>query len=197
MKKKSKFLGHLLVAITGIGVLLGSLFLNSDELAKNDEESDDVVNQKAIVYRSNKKSLKKVFYFLRCFVFMPIWIITTFILKLIKKLLDLLAFPILKYLLIFLIVFLILLLIIILSIKLMYPELKLREIINTKMIISTLISSLLIDLSFILYEYYYKDYEEYLYLLVFIFGFFDILYNLYPYIKFKLNKKAIELEKYE
>ena len=64
MKKKSKFLGHLLVAITGIGVLLGSLFLNSDELAKNDEESDDVVNQKAIVYRSNKKSLKKVFYFL-------------------------------------------------------------------------------------------------------------------------------------
>ena len=186
-----------MVTITGIGVLLGSLFLNSDELAKNDEESDDVVNQKAIVYRSNKKSLKKVFYFLRCFVFMPIWIITTFILKLIKKLLDLLAIPILKYLLIFLIVFLILLLIIILSIKLMYPEFKIREIINKKMIISTLISSLLIDLSFILYEYYYKDYEEYLYLLVFIFGFFDILYNLYPYIKFKLNKKAIELEKYE
>ena len=118
--------------------------LIKEEIKKND---DHAIEEKAIIEKSEIKeyAVNKIPAIIRTIVLLPMWFIGHFLLGLLDKLVKLVASPVIAFLLSTLFTFLILLLIIVLFIKLLFPDMPLKKILNKKLIIGVLISSLLIN----------------------------------------------------
>lgn len=174
-KHNKKILATLIAGLTSISVLLGGAFSNPEEVINDDLKDDIHANTTTI--NNRKTILSKVLNLLKVIIGVPLWAVVSLIIKTLNKLLKLISLPILKYLLLFLIVFILLSLISILCIKLICPNLRLKEIITKRLIISSLVSSIVIVVANLILNN--NDYE---YSIVFIIGVINIVYNVFPYI---------------
>ena len=144
--KKKNFIATVLASLAGIGILLASAFNSPDEIINDDLNENKAVVKSEIKNKQKLSFIDRIPLFLKAIVGVPLWILGNLLLKLIDKLAKLTLLPFLKYLLIWFLLFLIILIIIALCIKLLFPEIPFRKIINKKLILNVAIGTFIISI---------------------------------------------------
>ena len=151
-----------------------------------DVDDDDDEDKK---YSAFAKIAQKVPDVLKFILSIPIWLFTHIVLAAVKKIFLKIMTPILAYLLHFLLMAILTLAIIVLIVKLLFPEKKVKEILNRKLVLYVCISDLLSDLTDFLFTKYIDGFGPYSDLYQFIFGLFVITFALIPYIQLYVKEK--------
>ncbi len=194
-----------LVSISS-SVLLSSTIDNPNEIINNMNikqnnnieyasinEDDDILNDYDQENNSDSKNLilnliYKLPKFIRIIFVVPMWFLGTFISFMINKLLS----PILGIIIDFIVSTLISLLIIVICVKILFPNLSLKKILNKKTILTVVISNFILFILDIIMPHIYPDYTFYRNLFKLIVRTIIIIILLIPFIKLfiKNNKKA-------
>lgn len=182
MKLNKKFITGIIAAITSIGILISSGIVDDNELINKEKIDNNQVIQSTINHHKQSPYLE----ILLKIIGIPIWAIVSLLIKLLNKSIKMFNSLLLMFLLKFIIFFIFLLLIIIICIKLIFPNLKIKNIINKRLIISTLIGTI----CYIFVDYFIKD-NEFEYLIIFFVGLIVLIINLIPFIKIKNNEKQL------
>lgn len=195
-KKKGLLLSALGTGIASIGLMIAASVTPAHEIG-SENQGDTGNNENKItldesdVYAESKEKeniLDKIPMILRSIIGVPLMIIGTILLKLMNAALKIVAMPIISFLLGWLGIFLLLLLIILICLKLIFPDKKLRELINKKLIITVLIGSLVIRLSQVILPNVWDSYSEYEFAITLCLGLIIIMIVIIP----ALIKKAKE-----
>lgn len=187
-KKNAKLITTIGTAIASLGLMVAGAFASPKDILEYSNEQDlDNKNTSTLSgdnyfkYETIKQSvLEKTPLILRAIIGVPLWIIGTLLIKLFNGFIKLALSPIISFLLGWLFIFLILFGIILLCLKLIFPNKKLKELINKKLIITCLIGSLTIRLSQIILPKVWNDYSYYEFSITLILGLIVILIVLIP-----------------
>ena len=187
---KKKIIATIIALLASAGILVGSLSSDYDDINKKIIKAE---NSKAVIntYKEKNIILVKIFNILKKIIGIPLWLIASLLIKIIFKIIKLITLPIIKYILFVLIITLLLIIICMICIKILCPNLKIRQIIDFKMFISSFISALIILLFYIFKENIYAEYE---YLIIFSVGIIDITFNICPYLFLKTNNYQKQIE---
>lgn len=189
--KKKNFIASVLASLAGIGILLASAFNSPDEIINDDLNENKAVVKSEIKNKQKLSFIDRIPLFLKAIVGVPLWILGNLLLKLIDKLAKLTLLPFLKFLLIWFLLFLIILIIIVLCIKLLFPEIPFRKIINKRLILNVAIGTFIISILNILLPFIWKEYLDYKYTVTFVLGLVLIILNVLPFIREKSKINAI------
>ena len=193
--RKKKLIATLAAAIAGIGVLISGAYDTPDDMFTNNEVSDKnhiVIEASTSVKEKEKAPLiSRIPFLVKAIFAVPLWLLGTIVIELIDKFLKITFLPLLKYIILWILLFLIIMGIIVLIIKLLFPEMKIRDIITRKMIMTVAAGTLVMLLITILLPMAYKPYENYKYVGLFAMGLVLIVYELYPYVKMKAQEPVI------
>lgn len=183
MKKNKKKIIKTAATISGIGVLIANLFESPKDIINNEPINNahiETINNKTHINLVST-IIEKIPLLFKIFVLIPLWIIGSIIIKIINKLLLLITSPILKFLLRTLIIFIILLIIVLLILKLLFPDKKIKELINKKLIISIFIASIILNITDLILMKNTK-YQKIKSIIIFSLGLILILLILRPFI---------------
>ena len=161
--------------------------INEDDDIFDDYDQEDNSDFKNIILNLIYKLPK----FIRIFFVVPMWFLGTFITFITNKLLKLLS-PILGTIIDFIVSTLISLLIIVICVKILFPNLSLKKILNKKTILTVVIGNFILFILDIIMPHIYPDYTFYRNLFKLIVRTIIIIILLIPFIKLfiKKNKKA-------
>jgi hypothetical protein len=161
--------------------------INEDDDIFDDYDQEDSSNFKNIILNLIYKLPK----FIRIFFVVPMWFLGTFITFITNKLLKLLS-PILGTIIDFIVSTLISLIIIVICVKILFPNLSLKKILNKKTILTVVIGNFILFILDIIMPHIYPDYTFYRNLFKLIVRTIIIIILLIPFIKLfiKKNKKA-------
>ena len=161
--------------------------INEDDDIFDDYDQEDSSDFKNIILNLIYKLPK----FIRIFFVVPMWFLGTFITFITNKLLKLLS-PILGTIIDFIVSTLISLLIIVICVKILFPNLSLKKILNKKTILTVVIGNFILFILDIIMPHIYPDYTFYRNLFKLIVRTIIIIILLIPFIKLfiKKNKKA-------
>ena len=161
--------------------------INEDDDIFDDYDQEDSNDFKNIILNLIYKLPK----FIRIIFVVPMWFLGTFISFMLNKLLKLLS-PILGLIIDFIVSTLISLLIIVICVKILFPNLSLKKILNKKTILTVVIGNFILFILDIIMPHIYPDYTFYRNLFKLIVRTIIIIILLIPFIKLfiKKNKKA-------
>ena len=161
--------------------------INEDDDIFDDYDQEDSNDFKNIILNLIYKLPK----FIRIIFIVPMWFLGTFISFMLNKLLKLLS-PILGLIIDFIVSTLISLLIIVICVKILFPNLSLKKILNKKTILTVVIGNFILFILDIIMPHIYPDYTFYRNLCKLIVRTIIIIILLIPFIKLfiKKNKKA-------
>ncbi len=161
--------------------------INEDDDIFDDYDQEDSNDFKNIILNLIYKLPK----FIRIIFIVPMWLLGTFISFMLNKLLKLLS-PILGLIIDFIVSTLISLLIIVICVKILFPNLSLKKILNKKTILTVVIGNFILFVLDIIMPHIYPDYTFYRNLFKLIVRTIIIIILLIPFIKLfiKKNKKA-------
>ena len=161
--------------------------INEDDDIFDDYDQEDSNYFKNIILNLIYKLPK----FIRIIFIVPMWFLGTFISFMLNKLLKLLS-PILGLIIDFIVSTLISLLIIVICVKILFPNLSLKKILNKKTILTVVIGNFILFILDIIMPHIYPDYTFYRNLFKLIVRTIIIIILLIPFIKLfiKKNKKA-------
>ena len=161
--------------------------INEDDDIFDDYDQEDSSDFKNIILNLIYKLPK----FIRIIFIVPMWFLGTFISFMLNKLLKLLS-PILGLIIDFIVSTLISLLIIVICVKILFPNLSLKKILNKKTILTVVIGNFILFILDIIMPHIYPDYTFYRNLFKLIVRTIIIIILLIPFIKLfiKKNKKA-------
>lgn len=161
--------------------------INEDDDIFDDYDQEDSSDFKNIILNLIYKLPK----FIRIFFVVPMWFLGTFITFITNKLLKLLS-PILGTIIDFIVSTLISLIIIVICVKILFPNLSLKKILNKKTILTVVIGNFILFILDIIMPHIYPDYTFYRNLFKLIVRTIIIIILLIPFIKLfiKKNKKA-------
>ena len=161
--------------------------INEDDDIFDDYDQEDSSDFKNIILNLIYKLPK----FIRIIFIVPMWFLGTFISFMLNKLLKLLS-PILGLIIDFIVSTLISLLIIVICVKILFPNLSLKKILNKKTILTVVIGNFILFVLDIIMPHIYPDYTFYRNLFKLIVRTIIIIILLIPFIKLfiKKNKKA-------
>ncbi len=161
--------------------------INEDDDIFDDYDQEDSNDFKNIILNLIYKLPK----FIRIIFIVPMWFLGTFISFMLNKLLKLLS-PILGLIIDFIVSTLISLLIIVICVKILFPNLSLKKILNKKTILTVVIGNFILFILDIIMPHIYPDYTFYRNLFKLIVRTIIIIILLIPFIKLfiKKNKKA-------
>ncbi len=161
--------------------------INEDDDIFDDYDQEDSNDFKNIILNLIYKLPK----FIRIIFIVPMWFLGTFISFMLNKLLKLLS-PILGLIIDFIVSTLISLLIIVICVKILFPNLSLKKILNKKTILTVVIGNFILFVLDIIMPHIYPDYTFYRNLFKLIVRTIIIIILLIPFIKLfiKKNKKA-------
>ena len=161
--------------------------INEDDDIFDDYDQEDSGDFKNIILNLIYKLPK----FIRIIFIVPMWFLGTFISFMLNKLLKLLS-PILGLIIDFIVSTLISLLIIVICVKILFPNLSLKKILNKKTILTVVIGNFILFILDIIMPHIYPDYTFYRNLFKLIVRTIIIIILLIPFIKLfiKKNKKA-------
>ena len=161
--------------------------INEDDDIFDDYGQEDSSDFKNIILNLIYKLPK----FIRIIFIVPMWFLGTFISFMLNKLLKLLS-PILGLIIDFIVSTLISLLIIVICVKILFPNLSLKKILNKKTILTVVIGNFILFVLDIIMPHIYPDYTFYRNLFKLIVRTIIIIILLIPFIKLfiKKNKKA-------
>ena len=199
-KKNKNFFATVIASVAGIGILLASAFNSPEEVINDDLNENKVIIKSEIKNKQKQSFVDRIPLFLRTIIGVPLWILGNLLIKLIDKLAKLTLMPFLKFLLMWFLLFLVILLIIVLCIKILFPEIPFRKIINKKLIINVAIGTFIISVVNIVMPLIWKEYIDYKYTVTFILGLVLIVLNILPFIKEKSKINSIvynEIKDYE
>ena len=161
--------------------------INEDDDIFDDYDQEDSSDFKNIILNLIYKLPK----FIRIIFIVPMWFLGTFISFMLNKLLKLLS-PILGLIIDFIVSTLISLLIIVICVKILFPNLSLKKILNKKTILTVVIGNFILFILDIIMPHIYPDYTFYRNLFKLIVRTIIIIILLIPFIKLfiKKNKKV-------
>ena len=161
--------------------------INEDDDIFDDYDQEDSNDFKNIILNLIYKLPK----FIRIIFIVPMWFLGTFISFMLNKLLKLLS-PILGLIIDFIVSTLISLLIIVICVKILFPNLSLKKILNKKTILTVVIGNFILFILDIIMPHIYPDYTFYRNLFKLIVRTIIIIILLIPFIKLfiKKNKKV-------
>lgn len=186
--KKVKIVTAISTGIATLGLMVAGAFASPSDILEysKDQELDDK-NQTTLSgdnyyhYEIKKESIiEKIPIVIRAIIGVPLWIIGTLLIKFFNGIVKLVLSPIISFLLGWLFIFLILFGIIILCLKLIFPDKKLKELVNKKIIITCLIGSLVIRLTQIILPKVWPDYSYFSFSITLILGLVVMLIVLIP-----------------
>lgn len=181
MKKdlKTKLKSSALLALIGTKLLTGI----------NDKDYNEVLFNKENPHVSYTSKQRKEFtfsYILKSILMLPLWIIGSIILKLLE--------PLKNFMLSFLFTFIFLCLIVYIISKLLFPNLKFKDIFTKRNILIILISSLLINLARIILPLINKDLLKYSLIIYLLLGLICLLIIMLPLIKLARQVRILKKE---
>lgn len=189
----NKLKKKILTLIIGLGTLLGVVsaakYDNPSELIEDqlEQEKASTIEETVKVQTAGMSAIGKVPAIIKSLLLLPFWGVGFIILNLLDKVIKLVGLPLLSFLLSWLFLFLILLIIIVSFIKLLYPNLSLKQIITKRLVISLLICSLLMTIADRLLLGLYSDYESIRKIIRFVLGFVVLICLTFDVIKKKIS----------
>lgn len=177
-KKKGLLLSALGTGIASVGLMIAAAVTPAHEIG-NDNGGDSsgdgsnkiILPEEELSHPKESESIfDKIPVFLRSLISIPLVIIGTLLMKLLNAALKVVVAPVISFLLGWLGIFLILLVIILLILKLLFPDKKLRELINVKLIITVLIGSFIIRVSQVVLPHVWDSYSDYEFTVTFLLG---------------------------
>ncbi|MBR2578504.1 MAG: hypothetical protein IKE38_06175, partial [Erysipelotrichaceae bacterium] len=135
-RKKKKIIATLAATITGIGVLVSGAFASPEDVINNELNVDKAIIETGAKEVKKSSFLDKIPVFLRAVIGVPLWLVGHLIMKLVSTLLKVTLMPAWKFLIIWLVFFLIVLFIVVICIRILFPDMPLREILTKKLILS-------------------------------------------------------------
>ena len=189
----NKLKKKILTLIIGLGTLLGVVsaakYDNPSELIEDqlEQEKASTIEETVKVQTAGMNAVGKVPAIIKSLLLLPFWGVGFIILNLLDKVIKLVGLPLLSFLLSWLFLFLILLIIIVSFIKLLYPNLSLKQIITKRLVISLLICSLLMTIADRLLLGLYSDYESIRKIIRFVLGFVVLICLTFNVIKKKIS----------
>lgn len=199
-KTKKNFFATFIASIAGIGILLTSAFNSPEEVINDDLNENKVIVKAEVKNRQKQSFVDRIPLFLRAIIGVPLWILGNLLIKFVDKLAKLTLMPFLNFLLIWLLLFLIILLIIVLCIKILFPEIPFRKILNKKLILNVTIGTFIISIINVVMPLIFNNYIDYKYTVIFILGLILIIMNILPFVREKSKISAIvydEIKDYE
>lgn len=202
-KKKAKLITTIGTAIASLGLMVAGAFASPEDILEyskgelDDKNTTTITGDNYYHYETIKQSLiEKIPLILRAIIGVPLWLIGSLLIKLFNGVLKIVLSPIISFLLGWLFIFLLLLGIILLCLKLIFPNKKLKELINKKLIITVHIGSLIIRLSQIILPKIWSDYSYYEFSITLLLGLIVILIVLIPALikKSKEPKLIIDMD---
>lgn len=198
-KKKGLLLSALGTGIASVGLMIAASVTPAHEIgSENNGDAGDGENKITLnegdVYAESKEKesiIDKIPMILRSIIAVPLMIIGTLLLKLMNAALKVIAMPIVSFLLGWLGIFLLLLLIILICLKLIFPDKKLRELINKKLIITVLIGSFIIRLTQVILPKVWNGYSDYEFAITLCEGLTVILIVLIPALIHKAKEPTL------
>ena len=189
----NKLKKKILTLIIGLGTLLGVVsaakYDNPSELIEDqlEQEKASTIEETVKVQTAGMSAIGKVPAIIKSLLLLPFWGVGFIILNLLDKVIKLVGLPLLSFLLSWLFLFLILLIIIVSFIKLLYPNLSLKQIVTKRLVISLLICSLLMTVADRLLLGLYSDYESIRKIIRFVLGFVVLICLTFNVIKKKIS----------
>ena len=189
----NKLKKKILTLIIGLGTLLGVVsaakYDNPSELIEDqlEQEKASTIEETVKVQTAGMNAVGKVPAIIKSLLLLPFWGVGFIVLNLLDKVIKLVGLPLLSFLLSWLFLFLILLIIIVSFIKLLYPNLSLKQIITKRLVISLLICSLLMTVADRLLLGLYSDYESIRKIIRFVLGFVVLICLTFNVIKKKIS----------
>ena len=189
----NKLKKKILTLIIGLGTLLGVVsaakYDNPSELIEDqlEQEKASTIEETVKVQTAGMNAVGKVPAIIKSLLLLPFWGVGFIVLNLLDKVIKLVGLPLLSFLLSWLFLFLILLIIIVSFIKLLYPNLSLKQIITKRLVISLLICSLLMTIADRLLLGLYSDYESIRKIIRFVLGFVVLICLTFNVIKKKIS----------
>ena len=189
----NKLKKKILTLIIGLGTLLGVVsaakYDNPSELIEDqlEQEKASTIEETVKVQTAGMSTIGKVPAIIKSLLLLPFWGVGFIVLNLLDKVIKLVGLPLLSFLLSWLFLFLILLIIIVSFIKLLYPNLSLKQIITKRLVISLLICSLLMTIADRLLLGLYSDYESIRKFIRFVLGFVVLICLTFNVIKKKIS----------
>lgn len=203
-KKKAKLVTTLGTAIASLGLMVAGAFASPEDILEysKDQELDNkntttLSGDNYYKYETIKENIiEKIPLMIRAIIGVPLWLLGSFLIKLFNGVLKLVLSPFISFLLGWLFIFLLLFGIIILCLKMIFPDKKIKELINIKIIVIVLIGSLLIRISQIVLPKIWNDYTYYEYAITLILGLLVILSIVIPALikKSKEPKLIIDMD---
>lgn len=208
---KKKIATGLIASVTSASVLLGGTFdspkdIINDEYHKrpvavvetmdDDGDEDTLENHekdKAIQKEKIKKLIYRIPVKIRSIICIPLWAVGTILIAIFTALFNLTGSAILAILFNFFLTFLFLFLTVIISLKLLFPGIPLRKLLNKKIFLFIFLASIIISLADIFMPMIWNDYNFYRNISKFIIGLFFLVLIIRPFITRKF-KEMNELE---
>lgn len=187
-KKKGLLLSALGTGIASVGLMIAAAVTPAHEIG-NDNAGDSsgngsnkiILPEEEISHPSDDQSFfDKIPVFLRSIISIPLVLLGTLLMKLINAALKVVVAPVISFLLGWLGIFLILMVIILLILKLLFPDKKLRELINVKLIVTVLIGSFIIRLSQVVLPNIWNSYKDYEFAITFLLGLTVVMIVIIP-----------------
>lgn len=191
MEKKEKKKGLLFSAIAGgiatLSLAFTALATPAQEFHEEQEEGEQQDPNKIVLpeveeeHENTQESiLEKIPILIRSAFCAVFWAIGTILLKIVKSAIAFVAHPVIAFFLGWLGIFGILFLIILICLKLLFPDKKLRELINKRILLTTIIGSLIIQCIRTFLPLFWEGYSDYEFTITFVSGLIVILIVLIP-----------------
>lgn len=193
MDTKKKITVSLVASLTSVSLLLGNIFDSSKDLLDNpktpkamiestdDYSEDDQQNneKKDSIKQKIKNLIYKIPIKVRAFFFLPLWLLGNLLISLLT--------PLMHIILSFLLQTLIMFIVVVLCIKILFPDIPLSKLLNKKLFLCIILSSLFIKLCDYFIPMFWADYNLYRNIIRFVLGLIFILIILKPFIKKKIK----------
>ncbi|MBR0461307.1 MAG: hypothetical protein IJJ00_01160 [Erysipelotrichaceae bacterium] len=190
-RKKRRIIAILAATIAGIGVLLSGTYTTPEDLINNETADDKTIIEAGSKQVRRSSFLERIPLFIRAIIGVPLWFIGHLILKAVNGLLKITLLPVWKFLITWLLLFLLILLIVVICIKLLFPELTLREILSKKLILTVAFGTLAITVIDLILPRFLENYDKFKYDCIYILGLVLIVLIMFPYIRKRVRTPKI------
>lgn len=158
---KKKLLLSISITLASIGMLMA----NSDDLFKKADEDHERIVEMQTQYVRRQSFVERIPFIIRLCLGFPLWLLGTLIIKFVSTLIKIVISPVITFVLSALLIFFILLIVVVIVLKLLFPNKKIRELVDKEMIFYLFISSIIIKII----DIFFKN-SDYRYLIIFILG---------------------------
>ena len=196
--KEKRVRQGLITTLTSASVLIGTTFNSSQDILNEFEKpvephvknlnNENILDTNKVSSKSNilKNIIYKIPVNIRLYIFVPLWFLGTGIIYVVEMFLKIIT-PFAHILTNFVIHLLLMSLVVIICIKLLFPDLPLKKILNKKTLLLIIIGSIALSICDLIMPFIFDKYRLYRNISKLIIGILFLLAILKPFIKKKRN----------